>query len=246
MYYTLFLFKFIIEPASEVLILVSFVNVENMEISEGKLNKYLVILKTLGFKNCLPFLFQRLYSLEQFYFLNVNLRKPLKEINLRISYSLEKLQAGDWDVISQSLASVDIPTKRELLRRIFFYRAGFHNCYVLRNKNKEITSMLWIVYPSENDKLTKYFNSDLFKLKENEVLLENVFTMPKFRGFGFSPAITTELLSLAKEQGYKNASAIIYSMRDRITSLNDMMSIGFRVNKLVKEYRLFGFLWRKN
>lgn len=220
-------------------------NVNDIEIPEIRRNKYLVILKKLGFVKCLPFLFQRLYSIEQFYLLNMNLRKPVHRIEIRFSYTLERLQPGDWEDILKNLESADIASKKELLRRIFFYRAGFENCYVLKNRNREITCMLWIVYPLENEHLRRYFNSDLFLLKENEVLLENVFTMPKFRGFGFSPAITTELLRLAKDQGYKNASAVIYSLKDRITSLNDMMSIGFRINKLVREYRFLGFLWRR-
>jgi hypothetical protein len=187
---------------------------------------------------------QRIFSIDSFYFLRKNLREPLVEKKFRISYTLEKLNESDWKIISDDLKSSDITTQKEYLRRLFFYKAGFKNCYVLKNKNGEITSMCWIIYPSENEKLRKYFKSELFVLQDNQVLLENVFTFPRFRGFGFSPAITTELLKIAKDEGYNSALAIIYSMKERITSLNDMMNIGFRIIKLVKDYRFLGLFWR--
>ena len=208
------------------------------------IKKSIIILRRLGIKNCLPFIYKRVFSVEHFYLLKRNLNEPINEIKFRITYSLEKIKEGDWNEISEVLKSADVATQKEFLRRFFFYTAGFNNCYVLKNKNGEIACILWIVYPSENEKLRKHYKSDIFLLKQNEVLFENLFTLPKFRGFGFSPVLTSELLKLAKNEGYLTAIAIIYSMKDRITSMNDMMNIGFKISKLIKEYRLFGLLWR--
>jgi len=164
------------------------------------IKKSIIILRRLGIKNCLPFFYKRVFSVEHFYLLKRNLNEPINEIKFRITYSLEKIKEGDWNEISEILKSSDVATQKEYLRRFFFYTAGFSNCYVLKNKNGQIACMLWMIYPSENENLRKYYKSDIFLLKQNEVLLENLFTLPKFRGFGFSPVLTSELLKLAKKE----------------------------------------------
>ena len=209
---------------------------------DSSLRNHFKLMRSLGFKLCLDLFLHRLFFISNFYVLKRNLKSLQFEKTIRFQYHLDKITIDDWYVIAENIKSADQDTRREFYSRLLFYKAGLKNCYVLKNKNDEIACMLWIIYPSENEIIKKHFNKKFNLLKENQVMLENVFTLPKFRGFGFSPTLTIEMLHLAKSQGYKNA--IIYCKKDRIDSLNDIIRLGFKIHKLIKEYRVFGFVWR--
>lgn len=218
-------------------------NFSNAFISKKRMfQKYIQILNGLGLKTSLKVLLCKLFSVNHYYVLTRNLKSLEFERTIRFQYQLEKMTEDGWADVADDLKSSDRDCRREFYSRLLFYKSGFKNCYVLKNKNKEIACMLWVVYPSENEIIKKHFKKKFYPLRDNQVMLENVFTIPKYRGFGFSPTATIEILNLVRSQGYK--SAIIYSRKDRIDSLNDIMKLGFKIQKLIKEYKVFGFVWR--
>ena len=56
------------------------------------------------------------------------------------------------------------------------------------------------------------------------------------------PAITIKLLNIAKENGCK--SAIMYVRNDRIVALNENMRLGFKITKMITEYKFMGKIKR--
>jgi L-amino acid N-acyltransferase YncA len=102
--------------------------------------------------------------------------------------------------------------------------------------------MQWIIYPDENDIIAKYYLNRFKLLKNNQILLENAFTFPRYRGLGLFAAVTSDLLEKAKDEGYK--SAITYIRKNALDSLNEFMKQGFKLNAIIREYKILGITKR--
>ena len=73
-------------------------------------------------------------------------------------------------------------------------------------------------------------------------MLENAFTFPRFRGLGLLPVVSAELLTIARDQGYKYA--IVYIQKNQIVALNVFVNLNFKIRKMVREYKIFGITKR--
>ncbi len=144
----------------------------------------------------------------------------------------------DITEIRDNLKSLGPIDKKELILRLFFYEAGFKNCYVARNTKGQIVYLQWLIYPYENVIIKSRFGSRFYPLKEKEVMLENAFTFPRFRGLGLLPSVSAQLLDIARQDGY--ASCITYIRKDQIVSLNEFTRLGFKITKLVREFKFLG------
>src|ERR1041384_1112999 len=112
----------------------------------------------------------------------------------------------------------------ELMSRLSFYKSGFKNCYRMSSEGS-IAYLQWLILPSENDVIKTRYKRKFLPLNAKEVLIENSFTFPEFRGRGFLPFGTWHLLATAKQMGYKRA--VVYIRKDRIDPLNRFMHFGF-------------------
>jgi len=126
--------------------------------------------------------------------------------------------------------------------RIYFYLAGFKNCYVARDKHGRICYIQWIVYPDENEYLKRWFREDFYLLNENQVMIENAFTFPRYRGLGLLSSVTMDLLGKAEGRGYR--SIVAHIRKDNFAPLNEFISLGFKIRNLVKEYKFLGLVRR--
>jgi hypothetical protein len=154
---------------------------------------------------------------------------------------VELLQPEDLADLYRQLPSLQSADRRELLARILFYKGGFKNCYAIR-ANASVAYIQWIIYPSENDLLMAHHKHRFLPLARTEVMIENVFTSPACRGRGFLPFGSWQLLHMAREQGYSRA--ITYVRKDRIIALNSFLQSGFKISRLVREYKILGTAWR--
>lgn len=205
-------------------------------------NKYAFVFSNLGVMSSLKLMISRLISLKHYYVLNRSLASLPDEMKIRREISIRKINDQDIKKIIQIVKSLDPNSKVEVLSRILFYNYGFENCYIGITKEGEIAYLQWLVYPYENINIEKHFQNIFYPLRENQVMIENVFTFPKFRGLNLMPAITIRLLNIAKESGCK--SAIMYVRNDRITAVNENVRLGFKITKMVTEYRFMGKIKR--
>ena len=125
-----------------------------------------------------------------------------------------------------------------MIIRLFFYHAGFKNCYLAITEKGDIAAMQWMVYPDENELIKHAFQDRFYPLKKNQLMLQNFFTFPRFRGLGYMPAMVVDLMKMAKEDGYRNV--IGYIRKDRVGMINEMINIGFKLRKLIREYKILG------
>ncbi len=205
-------------------------------------NKYAFVFSNLGLKNTFKLMITRCISLNHYYILNRNLTSLPDKKKIRREISIKKIDEQDLKEIIQMVKLLDPVSKMEVLSRILFYNYGFKNCYIGKTKEGEIAYIQWLVYPYENMNIKNHFRNVFYPLRENQVMIENVFTFPKFRGLNLMPAITIKLLNIAKENGCK--SAIAYVRKDRIAALNESMRLGFKITKMITEYKFMGSIKR--
>lgn len=210
---------------------------------KNKIIKKFLILAKLDYVTLLKIILNRCFSFNHYYVLNLNLQRFNFHKDSRINVRFDRISDSDIQTIMEKMNLFDSNSKKELIIRLLFYDSGLKNCYVLKNKKNEIVCMQWIVYPSENSILKKHYSRRFYELREKQVMIENIFTFPKYRGFGFMQKITLQLLNLGKNQGYKNA--IAYIRKDNINSINGFIKLGFKITKIITEYKFLGYLKRK-
>ena len=200
------------------------------------------MIDSLGVHGLIQLLLDRFFSINHYYVVKVNL-KNLSDYPLKRDPSGELSLINEEDLlkIKQHVKNYTVEDRREILGRIHFYERGFRNCYVMKVDNK-IAYLQWILYPDENENIKKYFKNTFYSLSGQQVMIENAFTFPEFRGRGYLPYVTRLLLNKAKEDGYK--SAIGYIRTDKITSLNEFFKMGFKVTQYIREIKLFGKIYR--
>ncbi len=193
-------------------------------------------------KSLVQLLFNRLYSVTYYLVLKINLKFvndfPIKRTPVG---ALSLLTSADLSQIKQNLKDYNQEDRREILARIQLYEQGFHHCYVFKVGNK-IAYWQWLIYASENHLIRKYYSKIFFPVKEEQVIIENAFTFPEFRGFGYLPYVSRLLLEKAREDGCR--SAIGYIKINKIISLNEFYQMGFKTIRLLKETKMIGHKFR--
>ncbi|MCX7546947.1 hypothetical protein OS188_03165 [Xanthomarina sp. F1114] len=82
---------------------------------------------------------------------------------------------------------------------------NFHTCYVGITKDEIPCARVWLIDSSQNKTLKNTWGERFPQLKADEVLLENVFTVPKYRGMGVIPAFLYDVAEKSRELGAKYA-----------------------------------------
>jgi len=200
------------------------------------------ILRELGPLNSLKLFGSRVLSLDHYFVLRKNLMEPEPEApTLGAKLVLEPITPGDIENILNSLESLTPAEKRDVLGYLHFYQSGFKNCFVMR-RDGQVAYMQTLIYPEQNDLIEKKYRTKFYPLKESQVMVENVFTFLPFRGLGCLQLGTRKLLELARSQGYR--SAVCYIRKDRIVSLNEFIKMGFKITRMMPEYKVLGRVWR--
>jgi len=114
----------------------------------------------------------------------------------RLTYSIGIADKGDLESLVDRLGELEWNERKEIATRVFFARAGFRHCYFAKTPDGQPVYMQWLIYPDENEIIAKHFRSRFYPLKPNQIMLENAFTFPRFRGLGLLPNISAELLTI--------------------------------------------------
>jgi hypothetical protein len=153
------------------------------------------------------------------------------------------LTPDDIPQLLSVVPSLEDADRKELLARIYFYDLGFSKLYSVKIEDGEIAYIQWLITPEDNPVIRARYHRLFFELKPRQVLLENVFTFPRYRGLGYLPFATEQLLVKAREMGYQ--TVIVYIRNDKITTLNEFVNMGFRFANLLRIIQVFGFIRRK-
>ena len=85
--------------------------------------------------------------------------------------------------------------------------------------------MQWMIEPKENEKLQALTRGGLPIIADNEVLLENVFTLEPYREMGIELWTVKKLFQMALESGARRA--ILFVSRNNHLSLKMVLRMGF-------------------
>jgi hypothetical protein len=195
-------------------------------------------LPTLGPKASLKLLLTRLFSVNHYYVLEKSLTGRIDAHKIRLPIVVKQADDADMEQAAKYIPQLNLESKMDLISRLLFYRTGIKQCYFATAGAGEAAYLQWLIYPTENDTIQKHFRGIFSPLRDGQILVENVFTFPKFRGHGLMVHITAELLKIAQSAGYK--SAMMYIRKDRIESLNQNMMLEFKITSMLREYKFLG------
>jgi len=207
----------------------------------AQLGTYRLIATHLGLEAPATYLLKRLLHVDHFYHMTAiinRLRFPRLRSDLRFDLACK----GDLDEIVQRLRMLDAASRKDLVARLLFHRRGFSSCYLGRSATGDLVSLQWLIRPRDNALLQKHFRRIYYPLQENQVMIENLFIFPSFRGLATFPTVNHHVLSLAKQEGFQTCRT--YIRKDNVTSLNAFFELGFRMGKLLAGYNLLGLSWR--
>ena len=201
-----------------------------------------LVFRNLRLRKLMRLIARNLADVNHYFALEMRLSDPIAVPQTRLANrELTLLNQTDIDELKGQLATLNDEDSKELLARILFYECGFKNCYALKI-NGTIACLQWLVYPSENAIIERRFSRRFATLKPKQVMVENSFTFPRFRGLGLMNVICAELLLIARTQNY--SGAICYVIKENINALNQLTQIGFKIRRLIKEYKILGQVWR--
>ena len=207
-----------------------------------RLKKYQFIISNLGIWVPAKFFLKKILYLDYFYFLTAPLKKVEPGIRILSDIQIAEARNEDWAMIVDGLKLLDSNERREVIVRLLFYQKGFYSCYIGRNESGDIVSLQWLIRPNDNHLIERHFNDFFYPLNEKQVIVENIFVYPKYRGLGVFTTVNHLLLEKAREEGFRRCHA--YIQKGNIASLNGFMKLGFQVKKLLRSYNVCGFSWR--
>lgn len=178
-----------------------------------------------------------------YFILRMNLKdlKPYT-LNRKPSGELKELNYETIKKIITNIHQVNGEDRRELLGRVRFAQHKIPSGYYIE-KEEDIVYMQWLVEPKDKAALIDCYPGRFQNLNNKQVMLENAFTYPRYRGMGYYYFISSKLLQKAKDIGYKYA--VGYVRADKMDSFNAMLRLGFKVTHIQKEKKFLGMVKRE-
>jgi hypothetical protein len=203
----------------------------------------LLALRQVGWRNAVSLAAKDVAYVDYYYVLYCNLATLPETTPKRLGDGqLQLLHEGDMNEIVALVPTLAPSDRRDLLSFLRFWVDGFKDCYGLRIDGN-FAYLQWLVYPSVNELLRRQCGRRFRPLQSNEVMIENAFTFPAYRGWGLLPSVTVELLKQVREEGFTRA--VCYVRKDRIQVLNHFLQVGFKIFELIPEFRVLGCIWRR-
>lgn len=168
---------------------------------------------------------RRLYSDDYFYALRCEL-KDSKETFHNKYIRLRNLKENDIPKLL-NLNSPDISYSdfKDHLIRLLMIKADIEQCLVAVNSTDEPYHLLWVIKSSENTKVHAFFKGGFPILKDDEVLLEGLFTHEAYRNKGIMRDVLSKIIEMGEELNARWAIAFV--RKSNSPSLKGFKRTGF-------------------
>ena len=187
---------------------------------------------------------RQIYSRTTFWVLERNLQTDNGHIPCGVQYSLHPASREDMEEALQISKSESRKAAYDLIQRKWFYESGFHDCYVARTADtNDLCHIQWLVSSADEQVVSRGFRGRFPRLREDEVLVENVFTFEKYRGKGIMPSAIDALSRMARGKGFKRMLTCV--SEDNTYSLRGFERAGFRKFDEIRETRFLFSIRRK-
>ncbi len=207
---------------------------------EGKINKNILAKVKKGFNLIikgrtsifLKILNERLYSNKLSFGLKRDMRKAFTPPKAKIDIKVRRLEKQDVNRLLNLDGLTEEETRMVEVQRDLI-NVNFKNCYVAVTADDTPCYMQWILSPSENLDIHRYFGMIFPKLQEKEFLLEGAYMYPAFRGLKVMPHAMYRIAEKASKMGAD--SVLTFVTINNIPSLKGCKSCGFYPYILRKE-----------
>jgi GNAT superfamily N-acetyltransferase len=115
--------------------------------------------------------------------------------------------------------------KLNLVVRLEHIHANIPTCYVAVTNDDTPVFIEWLMGHTENKRIQAFFNEIFPLLSPDEMLLENAFTLPEFRGKGIMASAVARIAELGKTSGARRV--ITFIEQTNIASLKASKRAGF-------------------
>ena len=182
----------------------------------------------------------------------------------RTSFGLRRDSATNWQapvgkipIMVRELTSTDIPLmlpeqlatndRRERaqinLRRKLLHQ-NIPTCFVaIDQRSSHPCFIQWAFDQSQNDFIADFFKGRLPRLNAGQVLLENAYTHPDFRGLGVMPVAMSLIADILADNGSREIMTFVETTN--VPSLKGCLRAGFRPFMTRKDLSICGRLSRK-
>ncbi len=162
------------------------------------------------------------------------LADPMAESPFRCVVSRATRQ--DVDDLFREMQRESRAARYQLLARRWYHERGFGDCYITRTADTgEVCNVRWIVTPAH---IRAMGWEDRFPLEDDEVMLENVYTLERFRRQGVQIASVTQSRAIALEMGFRRTRG--YADESNVPQLWSLRKQGAWVSaRLLERHRLF-------
>ena len=159
------------------------------------------------------------YGFERDMSVALNSKAPRTQVYVR------ELRKDDISVLLNLKDARDGSAFKDRLIRLSMFRAKIPTCYVAVTRAGVPCHMQWVISADTNNRVRRFTHGGLPTIEENEVLLENAFTLERYRRQGIETEMVRHLLQLMGEKGMKRA--ILFVSDKNLASLKLVSNLGF-------------------
>ena len=200
----------------------------------------LLTLRYAGLRIALQKLVHQIYSHNVFIGMTWHVDDPLHSSSFQ--YVVAPASPPDVEEFFQEMSQESKKSRYELLVRKWYHECGFGDCYITRTSDtNEACYIGWIV-TSKHIKDMGWENR-FPGIKDDEVLVENVYTLEKFRGKGVQRSASRQMYEICKRQGFR--SVVGWVDQDNIPQLIAGLKLGFQVFERVLDRHILFRVTRK-
>ena len=167
----------------------------------------------------------RMWSTVTWYGFERNLSKELKPRSPRINVQVTKARPDDLHALLDLSVACDARAAKDRFIRLSMIGANIQTPYVAVTGDGIPCHMQWMIGPDENEALQRFSRGGLPIIGEDEVILENAFTLEPYRRQGIEFETVRVLFDIARQQGAQRA--ILFVNSDSRVSLRLVSELGF-------------------
>jgi hypothetical protein len=179
----------------------------------------------------------RAFSTSRFIGFQRDPHAPLEIPDVHLKLNMRPIQKSDY---AKLLHFTHQTSKHEIKYRLIgklWLMFGIKTCYVTETEDKTPCHMQWMIGPEENERLLQFTGGGLPPIGDDEVLLENAFTIEAYRRMRVEVWTVKQLLGKAVAAG---AGRALLFVRDTNTITQKIVrSLGFVPYLEKTDFRFF-------
>jgi GNAT superfamily N-acetyltransferase len=168
----------------------------------------------------------RISSSARYIWLAKEVGPPEPPVSAQVAFSLRPASSVDFQALLGRLGEEKGRDIYEILRRASFFGRGFDGCFVAITASGEGCHLGWLLTFRHNGLIRTEYPAGTDLLGEDEALVENILTLPRYRGQGIMLSVLQQMEDLARAQGLRRM--IAYVETSNIPSLKGFERAGYK------------------